>query len=33
MVKHVILWTLKDEYSEEQNKCLLICVKALEGLL
>ena len=33
MVKHVILWTLKDEYSEEQKKEIKEGIKAgLEGL-
>lgn len=33
MVKHVILWTLKDEYPEEQKKALRADIKeSLEGL-
>jgi len=33
MVKHVILWTLKDEYSEDQVKSIKAGIKAgLEGL-
>ncbi len=33
MVKHVILWTLKDEYSDEQKKKIKNDIKAgLEGL-
>lgn len=34
MVKHVILWTLKDEYSEEEKKQIKAGIKeGLEGLL
>ena len=33
MVKHVILWTLKEEYSDEQKKEIKADIKAgLEGL-
>ena len=33
MVKHVMLWTLKDEYSEDQVKSIKAGIKAgLEGL-
>ena len=33
MVKHVILWTLKEEYSDEQKKEIKKDIKAgLEGL-
>lgn len=33
MVKHVILWTLKDEYSEEEKDAIKLGIKSgLEGL-
>ncbi len=33
MVKHVILWTLKDEFSEEEKKDIVAGIKeGLEGL-
>jgi len=34
MVKHIILWTLKDEYTPEQKETIKIGIKeGLEGLL